>query len=129
MGKNQAVKELAKFKDLTNLPDKIELKQKISELNQQQRRIFDVFCERIVSTDTNEHPIYLFITGNARTGKSHLVRLLIEAVKTIKIMPGDDLKKPPLLTMAPTANAAFIIGGKTIDSCLGFTPVDCNRYI
>ena len=30
--------------------------------------------------------------------------------------------------MAPTANAAFIIGGKTIDSVLGFNPMDQNRY-
>ena len=30
--------------------------------------------------------------------------------------------------MAPTANAAFIIGGKTIDSALGFSPADLNRY-
>ena len=30
--------------------------------------------------------------------------------------------------MAPTANAAFIIGGKTIDSALGFSPMDINRY-
>ena len=31
--------------------------------------------------------------------------------------------------MAPTANAAFIIGGRTIDSLLGFTPMDQNRYV
>ena len=30
--------------------------------------------------------------------------------------------------MAPTANAAFIVGGKTIDSALCFSPVDFNRY-
>ena len=30
--------------------------------------------------------------------------------------------------MAPTAHAAFIIGGKTIDSALGFCPTDANRY-
>ena len=30
--------------------------------------------------------------------------------------------------MAPTANAAFIVGGKTIDSILGFLPVDSNKY-
>ena len=29
--------------------------------------------------------------------------------------------------MAPTANAAFIIGGKTIDSVLGYLPVDSNK--
>ena len=31
--------------------------------------------------------------------------------------------------MAPTANAAFIIGGRTIDSILGFSPMDQNRYV
>ena len=130
--RNQAAKDLSKFKNLTDLPDKIELRQQISLLNKQQRQIFDDFCERVVSQDVNEPPVYLFITGNAGTGKSHLVRLLIEAVKSIKIMPGDDLKKPPLLNMAPTATAAFIIGGKTIDSSLGFTqftPIDSNQYI
>ena len=30
--------------------------------------------------------------------------------------------------MAPTANAAFIIGGKTIDSVLGFVPTEGNKY-
>ena len=30
--------------------------------------------------------------------------------------------------MAPTANAAFIIGGKTIDSALGFYPMDSTSY-
>ena len=54
---------------------------------------------------------------------------MIDAVKSIKINPGDDLKKPPLLTMAPTACAAYIIGGRTIDSCLGFTKVDKDKYI
>ena len=65
--KNQAAKELNKFKDLTDLPDKIELRERISGLNRQQRLIFDDFCERIVSNDINEPPIYLFITGNAGT--------------------------------------------------------------
>ena len=31
--KSQAVKDLDKFKDLTNIPDKFDLRQKISELN------------------------------------------------------------------------------------------------
>ena len=34
-----------------------------------------------------------------------------------------------ILIMAPTANAAFIIGGRTIDSILGFCPTDQNRYV
>ena len=48
--------------------------------------------------------------------------------KIIKIKAGDELKKPPVIVMAPTANAAFIIGGKTIDSALGFFPTENNRY-
>ena len=88
--RNQAAKELSKFKDLLDLSDIVELRQRVSELNDQQRRIFDDFCERMVSNDIDEPPVYLFITGNAGTGKSHLVRLLIEAVKISKI---DELMK------------------------------------
>ena len=100
----------------------------ISSLNDQQRRLFDDFTERCISTDVNEKPVYLFISGNAGTGKSFLVKLLVEAVKIIKIKAGDELQKPPVIVMAPTANAAFIIAGKTIDSVLGFMPSDGNKY-
>ena len=76
----------------------------------------------------NEKPFYLFLTGNAGTGKSFLVKVIIEAIKFIKIKGGDELQKPPLIVMAPTAVAAHIIGGKTIDSVLGFLPTDGNKY-
>ena len=104
------------------------LRETISSLNFQQRRIFDDLTERAVSSDINEKPVYLYLAGNAGTGKSFLVNVLIEAVKIIKLKAGTDLKKPPVIVMAPTANAAFIIGGKTIDSAFGFTPMDKNRY-
>ena len=126
--KLQASKDLSKFKNLTNVCDVNELRSSISSLNPQQRRLFDDFTERVVSSDVNERPVYLFVSGNAGTGKSFLVKLLIEAVKLIKIKAGDELKKPPVIVMAPTANAAFIIGGQTIDSALGFLPIDGNRY-
>ena len=71
---------------------------------------------------------YLFLAREAGTGKSHLVQVLIEVVKINKLKAGAELKKPPVIVMAPTANAAFIIGGKTIDSALGFSPMDVNRY-
>ena len=104
------------------------MRDKISSLNNQQRRLFDDFTERSASLDINEKPVYLFLSGNAGTGKSHLLKVLIEAVKFIKIKPGVDLQKPPVVVMAPTANAAYIIGGKTIDSVLGFLPKDGNKY-
>ena len=57
------------------------------------------------------------------------MRILIEAVKMVKIKSGDDFNKPKILTMAPTANAAYIIGGRTIDSALSFLTSDSKRYI
>ena len=115
-------------KELTKICNVEELRSNISLLNYQQRRLFDDFCERCSSHDVNEKPIYLFLTGNAGTGKSFLVKIMIEAVKFLKTKSGDDLKKPSVLVMAPTASAAFIIGGKTIDSVLGFMPTEGNKY-
>ena len=107
-----------------------DFRSRVSSLNNQQRKLFDDITERCISTDVNERPVYLFLSGNAGTGKSFLVKLLIEAIKWIKIKPGTELQKPPVIVMAPTANAAFIIGGKTIDSVLNFLPGDGdhNKY-
>jgi pantothenate kinase len=81
------------MKNLTDICDPTKLKSNISSLNEQQRRLFDDFTERMVSSDLNEKPVYLFLAGNAGTKKSFLVNILIEAVKLIKIKAGDDLKK------------------------------------
>ena len=35
---------------------------------------------------------------------------------------GDEIQKPKCLVMAPMANAAKLINGKTIESCLGLNP-------
>ena len=49
--------------------------------------------ERLASHDLNERPIYLFLTGNAGTGKSYLVKILVEAAKFFKIKSGVELQK------------------------------------
>ena len=126
--RSQAVQDLSSFKNLTDLCNPNQLRSSISSLNEQQRRLFDDFTERMISSDVNERPVYLFLAGNAGTGKSFLVNILIDAIKHIKIKAGDELQKPPVIVMAPTANAAYIIGGKTIDSALGFNPMDTNHY-
>ena len=107
LAKDQASKDLSTLKNLTDLCDPNTLRPNISSLNQQQRRLFNDFTERMVSSDVNERPVYLFLAGNAGTGKSFLVNILIEAIKHIKIKAGDQLKKPPVIVMAPTANAAY----------------------
>ena len=33
-----------------------------------------------------------------------------------------------MLVVAPTANAAFLIGGKSVDSVFGFFPMENNHY-
>ena len=126
--KNEAMKDLSDFKKVLELCDIKKLRENISSLNLQQRKLFDDIMERMISTDVNEKPIYLFLSGNAGTGKSYLVRLMIEAIKIISIKAGAELNKPSVLVMAPTANAAYIVGGKTIDSALCFSPADINRY-
>ena len=114
LAKQQASNDLSKLKKLTNVCDVGDLRSNIASLNFQQRRLYDDFTERVVSSDENERSVYLFVSGNAVTGKSFLVKLLLEAVKMIKIKAGDNFKKPPILVMAPTANAAFIIGGQNL---------------
>jgi hypothetical protein len=47
---------------------------------------------------------------------------MIEILKHLKLKSGDDLNKPSSIVMAPTANAAYIIKGKTIESALGMLP-------
>ena len=53
---------------------------------------------------------------------------MIDIVKQIKLKSGDDLQKPPCIVMAPTANAAFIINGKTVESALGIMPRKENAF-
>ena len=96
------------------------------KLNLQQRKILDDFCERLLSD--NESPLYLYIAGEAGTGKSFLLKVMIEVTKHLKMAPGDDLKKPTAIVLAPTANAAYIIGGKTIESALGMLPMKSKTF-
>ena len=81
----------------------------IIKLNDQQRRIFDDFCERLICND--EETIYLYIAGEAGTGKSFLLKIMIEIVKFLRLKSGNELSKPSAIVMAPTANAAYIING------------------
>ena len=61
----EATKELERLADTTDIPNVVELRKSISSLNKQQRRCFDDFTERIASTDIDEPPFYLWISGSA----------------------------------------------------------------
>ena len=124
--KDQAKKSLMKHKDLTTIVEVEDIRKLIMKLNEQQRRILDDSCERLL--DGESSPFYLYIAGEAGTGKFFLLKVMIEVIKQLKLAPGDDLRKPPALVLAPTANAAYIIGGKTIESSLGMLPRNSNTF-
>ena len=99
----------------------------IRKLNTEQRHIFDDVIERLASAKHDVHeavPFYLYIAGKAGTGKTFLIKTIIEASKLLLMKSGDDLSKPTVLVMSPTASAARLIGGETIESALKFSRND-----
>ena len=101
--------------------------EKIASLNPQQRRIFDDLVERFMDV-TNSDPFYLYIGGEAGTGKSYLLKLLMEAARRIPKKSGQELDKPHYLAMAPTGVAAYLIQGSTIESALGIMPGNSKSF-
>ena len=85
--------------------------------------------ERLCDVNDNKQPFYVYIGGNAGTGKSYLIQAIIEATKYLGRFSGSELDKPSVLIMAPTGNAAYIIHGKTIESALGMEPQKGKGYM
>ena len=109
------LKNLKQFTDVLEIED---LKRLISGLNSEQRKIHDDLCERECLTDDNKKPFHVFIAGEAGTGKSYLTKVLMESFKHLHVKSGTQISKPNILCICPTANAAFIVGGQTIESAL-----------
>ena len=124
---NQAKLSLRKHEELTKVTELSILRETIIQLNNEQRRIFDDFCERCMCED--DVPLYLYIGGEAGTGKSFLVRVMKEILKHLNMKSGDNLNKPSSIVMAPTANASYMIKGKTIESALGMLPRQRNSFL
>ena len=116
--RKKAINQLSCVKQFTSVIHPDELKKLINGLNSQQRKIFDDLIERETCSKEEKTPYFVFIAGEAGTGKSYLTRVLMEAFKSLNVKSGDELNKPHILAIAPTANAAYIIKGKTIESAL-----------
>ena len=119
--KKENDKNLKYLKQFTDVIEPLELNKLINSLNCEQRKIFDDLVEREVSREVERDPYHVYIAGDAGTGKSYLTTVLMEAFKLLNVKSGKELGKPRILALAPTANAAFIIGGQTIEAALGLT--------
>ena len=67
----------------------------------------------------NVKPIHIFLSGSGGTGKSHLVKVIYNAISKTLFYHCKDLEKPRPLLLGPTGISAANIGGTTIYSGLG----------
>ena len=126
--KQKAKESLPKDETTLDFLDPVELRKLISTLNGQQRHLFDDIVDRIVADDLEDNPFFLYIAGDAGTGKSYLLLVLTYAIRQLKMKSGQELNKPSVIVMAPTANAAFLIKGKTIESAMHINMERYNTY-
>ena len=99
----------------------------VRSLNSKQRAVFDDFVERMKDHEDDDN-FFLYIGGEAGTGKSFLLRLMIEAVRRLPKYSGQTLGKPFSITIAPTGIAACNVGGSTIESALSIQPQKRKTY-
>ncbi|XP_078378018.1 uncharacterized protein LOC144661191 [Oculina patagonica] len=98
------------------LPDE-EYREAVRSLNVEQLQFF-YHVLHLVKT-TNE-PFYLFLSGGAGVGKSHLPKVMFQAVyKYLNTRAGDDFHQIKAVLVAPTGKAAYNIQGNTIHTALG----------
>ena len=87
----------------------------VSSLNIQQKKLFSNVSK--VLTDENPKQFLQFITGGARSGKTFVLKLIVEHIYRLSdhSHPGSD----PVAVAAPTGVAAKHVGGRTLCSLFG----------
>merc|ERR1712002_1046788 len=96
------------------LEDKKKLNKRINTLDVQQRKILD----ELMDID-DEKQYFLYLYGQAGTGKTYLLNTIIPALEFKSLKSGVDLDKPLILVMSPTASAAkHLVYGDTIHGAL-----------
>ena len=68
-------------------------------------------CERCACDDSEAKSGQVYLAGEAGVGKSFVVKALVPAIKQLSAKSGQDLDKPSVLVLAPSATAAFLIDG------------------
>ena len=103
------------------LPDN-EIAEGINFLISKQRKIFNVVYkqakEYVKCNGHNAEPIHIFLSGSAGTGKSHLGKVIYNAISKILLYHCKNPEKPTVLLLSPTGISAASIGGTIIHSGL-----------
>ena len=110
------------------MPDS-ELNSKVQKLNQKQCQLFDIVHRwaknvsksRLLKPHTfvKIKPMHVFLIGNARSGKSFLMKVIYQSL-TNTLSYGDVvIEKPKVLFMAPTGASAIQLDDATIHTALG----------
>ena len=104
-----------------------EINAKVRSLNSKQRQCFDIvhnwaktYVKNLsVKSPIEIQPLYIFITGGAGTGKSHLIKTIYYSLTKTLSYRSLNAEKPKVLLTAPTGVAAVNIDGTTIHTALG----------
>ena len=107
------------------LPDD-EIAEGINSLNSKQREVFNVVHkwakEYVKCNGHNVEPMHIFLSGSGGTDKSHLVKVIYNAISKTLVYRCKDPEKPRVLLFSPTGISAVNIVGTTIHSGLDIKP-------
>ena len=107
------------------LPDD-EIAKGILSLNSKQKKVFNVvhtWAKSYVKYDGHDvEPVHIFLSGSGGTGKSHLVKVIYNAISKTLLYHCKHPEKPRVLLLGPTGISAVNIGGATIHTGLAIKP-------
>jgi hypothetical protein len=101
---------------LSNLVSDDKFREMVASLNREQRQVFQLildWCRQSVRSKVD--PFYLFCTGGAGVGKSHLINTIVQLANRVLLRrPVDDPEQTVVHLTAPTGTAAYNISGSTL---------------
>lgn len=93
----------------------------VASMNVEQKKIFDEVTKRIrmevTDQPTTNAPLKLFVTGGAGSGKSFVLKTLVQHIRRCYAPTVDQLLHASFVEItAPTGVAARLVNGKTLHS-------------
>ena len=103
-----------------------EISKGTNPLNSKQREVFNLVHTwgniYVIYDGHDVKPVHIFLSGSGGTGKSHLVKVIYDAISKTLLYHCKDPEKPRVLLLGRTGISAVNIGGTTIHSALAIKP-------